>query len=600
MFDLLSAHLNALLRPSRRSLPRRRIRLELERLEDRLNMSTAFLTTNLVSDLPGVAFITDPTLQNAFGISLSPTSGAFWISSNEVGLSELYAGDVNGSPITQPFKVNIPGGAPTGQLFNGTGSPTDFSVTDGTNTKPAVFIFASESGAITGWNPGVGAVPGVSGPSTVAEVGFQATDGAIYKGIATAQVGGKNYLFATDFHNGKIDVFDSQFHKVDLGQNGFGTFTDPNLPAGYAPFGIAAINGKLYVSYAQQDADAEDDVAGKGHGFIDVFDTSGHFQQRLVSKGDLNSPWGMVLAPAGFGDFGNALLVGNFGDGHIHAFDPNTGKELGTLSASKGHPVQIDGLWGLAFGNGNTAGDANTLYFAAGPDHETHGLFGKITANPAGTNPVQAVLNGSDLLVTGSPDNDHITVSSDRNNAHLIVRSDGQTIGTFDTAAISTIRVSGLAGDDSIVVDPRVTITTILDGGAGNNTLIGGGGSNILLGGSGNDTLVGGRGRDILIGGAGSDHLIGNSGDDILVGGSTNYDMESSALLQILNEWNSTSSFNDRVTALRSGNGVPQLDSTTVVDDGARDTLFGGPGLDWFFSTMPDRIRDQTPGEPVN
>ena len=231
--------------------------------------------------------------------------------------------------------------------------------------------------------------------------------------------------------------------------------------------------------------------------------------------------------------------------------------------------MQIDGLWGLAFGNGNTAGDANTLYFAAGPDHETHGLFGKITANPAGTNPVQAVLNGSDLLVTGSPDNDHITVSSDRNNAHLIVRSDGQTIGTFDTAAISTIRVSGLAGDDSIVVDPRVTITTILDGGAGNNTLIGGGGSNILLGGSGNDTLVGGRGRDILIGGAGSDHLIGNSGDDILVGGSTNYDMEPSALLQILNEWNSTSSFNDRVTALRSGNGVPQLDSTTVVDDGA-------------------------------
>src|SRR5262249_44355548 len=156
--------------------------------------------------------------------------------------------------------------------------------------------------------------------------------------------------------------------KVDLGTGGFETFTDPNLPKGFAPFGIALINGKLYVSYAKQGPGAEDDVAGKGNGFIDMFETNGHFDGRLVSRGDLHSPWGMVLAPSTFGDFGGALLVGNFGDGRIHAFNPTTGKELGTLSEAPGRPLVIDGLWGLAFGNGKTAGDANTLYYAAGPD----------------------------------------------------------------------------------------------------------------------------------------------------------------------------------------------------------------------------------------
>src|SRR5262245_25176322 len=195
-------------------------------LEDRCHPNSAFLATNLISDQPGVAPITDPTLVNAWGISLNPNGGAFWVSANHSDQSELYAGDVHGSPLTQPFKVAVPGGSPTGQVFNGTGNTNDFSVTDGTHTKASVFIFASEAGKITGWNPGVGVVPGATGPSKTAEVGFAATDGAIYKGLAVGQVGGANFLYATDFHNGKIDVIDGQFHKVSLGANGFESFRD--------------------------------------------------------------------------------------------------------------------------------------------------------------------------------------------------------------------------------------------------------------------------------------------------------------------------------------------------------------------------------------
>jgi uncharacterized protein (TIGR03118 family) len=585
----------------RTSAPTPRFRPSIECLDERVLLSgagTAYLVTDLVSDQPGVAAVTDPTLVNAWGISLNPNGGAFWVSSNGGGLSELYAGDVSGSSITQPFKVIIPGGGkPTGQVFNPT---TDFMITDGTDTKAAVFIFAAETGIISGWNPNVGVAAGAKPPSVNAEVGFTSSDGAIYKGLALGQVGAANFLYATDFHNGKIDVIDGQFHQVMLGTNGFENFSDPNLPKGFAPFGIAALNGKLYVSYAQQDADAEDDVRGKGHGFIDVFETNGHFDGRLVSRGDLNSPWGMVIAPPSFGQFGGDLLVGNFGDGRIHAYDPTSGVEQGTLSEAPGHPVVINNLWGLAFGNGKTAGDANTLYFAAGPEDETHGLFGKITANAAGTNPVSAVLKGSDLIVTGSPDSDHIDIDADHNGTHIIVSAGGQKIGTFDTASISTIQVNGFAGNVVISVDPRIRLTTILDGGAGNDHIFGGGGSNILLGGPDNDVLVGGSARDILIGGDGVDTLFARGGDDILVGASTAYDANHAALLQILKEWNSTDAFSDRVAALRAGNGAPKLDSSTVIDDGVRDDLFGGPGLDWFLGTLPDRVNHPTSGELFN
>jgi uncharacterized protein (TIGR03118 family) len=573
-------------------------RLTLEPLEDRSNPSTAYLATDLVSDLPGVAPVTDPTLVNAWGLSLSPTGGAFWVSANGTNLSELYTGNVTGSAIGQPFKVAIPGGRPTGQVFNPT---TDFKVTDGTNTLPAVFIFASESGMVTGWNPGVGIVPGATPPSKTAEVGFAAADGAIYKGMAMASVGGANFLYLTDFHNGKIDVLDAQYHKVTLGTGGFGTFTDPNLPAGFAPFNVAAIGGKLYVSYAKQDAARADDVAGRGNGFIDVFDTSGHLERRLVSGGDLNSPWGMVQAPAGFGDFGNALLVGNFGDGRIHAVDPTTGAERGTLSSSPGHPLVIDGLWGLAFGNGRTAGDANSLYFTAGPGDEAHGLFGKVTANAAGTNPVSAALAGSDLTITGSRDSDRVVVQLTHGGREIEVKAGGQRIGQFDVAAVGTIHFNGFAGDDLLVVDPRIDAAVIADGGAGNDVLVGGGGNNILVGGPGNDVLTGGPGRDILIGGDGRDFLFGVGADDILIAGRTAHDTNPAALQQILTVWTSTASYTDRVAAIRAGTGgVPKLDATTVFDDGVRDDLFGGPGVDWFFTGPGDRTHGKKAPEQVN
>jgi uncharacterized protein (TIGR03118 family) len=566
-------------------------------LEDRSNPSTAYLATDLIADLPGVAPITDPTLVNAWGISLNSAGGAFWVSANGTDLSEVYTGDVNGSPIGQPFKVSIPGGAPTGQVFNST---TDFPVTAGGVTRPSVFIFASEAGLITGWNPGV--PPTTPPPSRVAEVGFAAPDGAVYKGLALAKVGAANFLYAADFHNNKIDVIDGQFHKVTLGTGGFESFTDPNLPEGYAPFNVAAIGGKLYVSYAKQDADAEDDVAGPGRGFVDVFETNGHFDGRLVSRGALNSPWGMVQAPAGFGDFAGALLVGNFGDGRINAYDINTGERLGTLTSSPGHPVVIDGLWGLAFGNGVSAGDAKSLYYAAGPDDEAHGLFGKVTANAAGTNPVTAKLTGDTLTITGSRDDDRVRVRLDNHDSMITVIAGNDRIGQFDAAAVHTIRFTGFAGDDQFRVDDDVTATVIADGGAGNDFLRGGGGNNVLLGGPGSDLLRAGKQRDVLIGGTGRDLLIGRSGDDILIGGSTAHDGNPAALSQILAVWTGSDTYAARVAAIRAGTGgVPKLDATTVIDDGVGDLLVGGQGQDWFLGVSPpDVFAGIRAGEEVN
>jgi uncharacterized protein (TIGR03118 family) len=358
--------------PSRRrpSDPARACRLRLEALDPRcLPSATVFLQTNLVSDQSGAARLTDPNLVNGWGIALSPTAGAFWVSSNGADKSVLFTGDVNGSPLAvSPLVVSIPGGAPTGAVFNGT---ADFVVKNGTASGPALFIFASENGNITGWNPNVPPPP----PSTNAQPAASVS-GAVFKGLALASSGGNNFLYAANFHDNKVVVFDKNFQVTTLA----GSFTDPMLPAGFAPFNVASLNGKLYVSYAKQDAAMHDDVAGPGNGFIDVFDTSGNFQQRLVSNGPLNSPWGMVIAPSSFGEFAGDLLVGNFGDGHISAFDPNTGASLGQLMTGGGQPLVIDGLWGLAFGNGVTAGDKNTLYFSAGPGGEMHGLFGSLKA----------------------------------------------------------------------------------------------------------------------------------------------------------------------------------------------------------------------------
>jgi len=565
-------------------------RLEVEALEARWVPSSAYLATDLVSDQPGVAAITDPHLVNAWGIALNPNAGAFWVASNAKDLSLLYRGDVNGSAFQKvSLEVATHVGSPTGEVFNGT---TDFQIGPSSSSVPATFIFASESGAVSAWNTNI-----PSSPSTDAVVQFQASDGAIYKGIALANNGSGNFLYLADFHNNKIDVLNGSFQLTTLS----GSFTDTHLPQGYAPFNVAAINGKLYVTYAQQDSTAEDDVAGKGHGFIDVFDLNGNFQKRLVTRGVLNSPWGMVIAPASFGTFSNDLLVGNFGNGQINAFDPTTGAFKGRLTESPGHPVVIDGLWGLTFGNGVSAGDGTTLYFAAGPAGESHGLFGKITANPAGTNPVSAQLTSGNLIITGSPDNDKVTVRLDSTGDLVVVKSNGKVIGQFDLASLDTIQFNGLAGNDTINVDSHITVTTILNGGAGNNVLTGGGGNNILIGGIGNDRLNSRGGRDILIGGGGRDQLNGNDNDDILISGSTNYDNDTTSLLNILTEWTSTDSYLTRVDKLRHGTGgLPVLDGTTVLDDAIRDVLDGGSSLDWFFAGATDQIKHKGATEQTN
>jgi uncharacterized protein (TIGR03118 family) len=255
--------------------------------------------------------------------------------------------------------------APTGQVFNGSQA---FEIAPG---KPAVFLFATESGAIAGWNPQVD-------PANAAVMVDLSGTGARYKGLAIGANGSGPVLYAANFAAGRIEVFDGRFQPVATA----GGFADPNLPPGYAPFNIRRIGRRLYVTYAAQDSAKKDDVAGVGNGAIDVFDADGNLIQRLVSGGPLNSPWGIALAPEFFGDYSNTLLVGNFGDGTVLAFDPFTGEYLGSMLDKDGNPLRISGLWALQFGNGHDGGDANTLYFTAGiangGNTEDHGLMGSI------------------------------------------------------------------------------------------------------------------------------------------------------------------------------------------------------------------------------
>lgn len=324
--------------------------------------------TNLVSDVAGQAAMTDPNLVNAWGIDAGPTT-PWWVSDNGTGLSTLYTG--TGAII--PLVVTIPPpkgatgtAAPTGLVFNRADSD-DFEVSNGTVKLSSLFIFATEDGTISGWNPKVDLTHAVLAVDNSAS-------GAVYKGLAQGQHDGRDFLYATDFHNGKVDVFNASFHWVK-------SFSDKYIPSGYAPFGIQNINGKIYVTYAKQkQPNKHDDESGPGHGFVDVFTTGGHLIKRLVSHGELNSPWGLVQAPANFGQFSGALLVGNFGNGRINAYDIHSGKFLGTLSDKDGNALVIDGLWGLHFGNGSKAGPTTTLFFTAGPAGESQGLFGSITA----------------------------------------------------------------------------------------------------------------------------------------------------------------------------------------------------------------------------
>lgn len=312
-----------------------------------------FVQTNLASDQPGVAQSLDTGLVNAWGI-ISTNTSPFWIGVNGSGTSELYAG---GSKLG--LVVTIPGdGSVTGVAAGGVAG----------SFNGDAFLFASEDGTFSGWRGALG---------TTAERLALGSINNVYKGLTDANISGNLYAYLANFRTGSIDIFKGNPVSPDLP----GRFTDPNLPAGYAPFNVMNLGGKVYVSYALQDAAKHDDDPGVGHGFISVFDVNGNFLQRLVSNGVLDSPWGMALAPAGFGDIGGDLLVGNFGDGLIHAFNPTSGALVETLMDPSGNPITIDGLWGLSFGNG-VAGSAQTLFFTAGPDGEMHGLFGQLVAAP--------------------------------------------------------------------------------------------------------------------------------------------------------------------------------------------------------------------------
>jgi uncharacterized protein (TIGR03118 family) len=325
-----------------------------------------YVQENLVSDQPGRAQLLDPQLVNAWGMSRGPNT-PIWVSDNGTDVATLYSGAVGDpeSPVVKNAAIHptIAGGAPTGQVFNDVqaSNPTDF-VVPGTTT-PARFMFVSEDGVLSAWS------------GQPASVQVDATDGAVYKGLALVHSPAGPMLLAANFHDGTIDAWDGSFSRVDT----TGLFTDPKLPTGFAPFNVAEIDGKVFVTYALQDADREDDVDGMGNGFVDVYSTSGDLLQRFARRGHLNSPWGITIAPDGFGRFSGDLLVGNFGDGFINAFDPDTGELLGPIRDAGNRPIQIFGLWGLQVGDA-AAGGPNAVWFSAGPGFETHGLLGVLRA----------------------------------------------------------------------------------------------------------------------------------------------------------------------------------------------------------------------------
>jgi uncharacterized protein (TIGR03118 family) len=431
-----------------------RSRLALEALEERSLMSANVLQTNLVSDLPGVAQVQDPNLVNPWGISQGP--GPLWISDNNAGVSTVYTGQ--GQPTNPldstlpPLVVNIPtpgdptghSGTPDGTVFNPTflAQNPGFVISDGMHSAPAIFLFATEDGTIVGWHPGVN--PAGSDPTQAGTFGTIAVDnsgtGAVYKGLTLAtDATGQTLLYAANFRSGQIDVFDTNFNPVTTLPAG--AFTDPNLPTGYAPFNVEQLGGKIYVTYALQDAAMHDPVSGAHHGFVDVFNLDGSpglsdGTARLVSSGKLDSPWGLALAPKSYGKLAGDLLVGNFGNGKINVYNPVSGSFLNTLQDPDGEAIQIDGLWALKVGNGFGGTDTSTVYFTAGLDHEQHGLFGSLTSvapgTPEGPAEAQAVVAALDVLQI-----DFATLTNDINNgaSGSTIAQDMQTLNT-DFAAL--------------------------------------------------------------------------------------------------------------------------------------------------------------------
>ena len=385
---------------------------------------TAFSHTRLVGDAAVGAATTDANLVNPWGIAFGATT-PIWVANNRTSTATVYDGNGVAQPHAAPLLVSFPTDA-AGAAFGPTGivhnpSTTNFVITAGTKSATAAFIFAGEGGRIGGWSSAVDAANVV--------VTYTDAGGAVYKGLAVAQRAGANFLYATDFHNAKVDVFDAGFAKQPSSATSF-TFVDPTLPAGYAPFGIQAINNgpggatQLYVSYAQQTLpDKHDQTNGAGLGLVDVFDTNGAFVTHLIAAGGaLNAPWGMAVAPADFGSFGGKLLVGNFGDGKVNAFDPASGQLVGPIADSTGAAFAVPGLWGIAFGNDAHNQPHNTLFYAAGTNAGANGAFGRIDA-------------GATAPVLGAPP--VVTVTAPTGTVHGLV---GLTATAADPLGISSVQ----------------------------------------------------------------------------------------------------------------------------------------------------------------
>jgi uncharacterized protein (TIGR03118 family) len=429
---------------------------------------TAFSTTSLVADLAGGgAAVTDANLVNPWGIAFGPTTFA-WVANNHSETSTLYDGNGKAQPAAGPLVVSFAASGsgttfdPTGVVYN---ASADFMVSSGATSGAARFIFVGEGGMIAGWAPGVDVTHAIT---TYTDAG-----GAVYKGLAIANNGTGNFLYATDFHNGKVDVFDATFAKQTTSATSF-AFTDPTLPAGYAPFGIQALptgtNGatQIYVSYAQQSPPSNDNANGAGLGLVDVFDTNGNFVSHLIPTGGLlNAPWGFALAPADFGTLSSTLLVGNFGDGRINAYNPTTGTFVGTIADSGGTAFALPGLWGIAFGNDTSNQPHNTLFFAAGTNDEANGAYGRIDvgATPPVLNqpPVVAVTAPPTGSVSGT-----VTVTATAQDSIAIAKVEffvgGVSLGVATTSPYS------VQWDTTTLANGSATLTataTDVDGNVG-------------------------------------------------------------------------------------------------------------------------------------
>ncbi len=340
-----------------------------------LMLGQHYTQTNLVSNT-GNAPVNDPNLQNAWGLVSGPGT-PFWVSNNAGGTSTLYSAANGASASIVPLVVTIPNapsqsapGSPTGVMFNG--SPKDFLLAP---KAPAIFLFVSEDGTVQGWNPNV-----ALNNSIIKVDNSQvpnAKNGAVYKGATIAEIDGQHFILAANFRSGRVDVFDTNFKQVRLSEE---AFEDDRIPSDFAPFNVQGVGPNIYVTFAKQDAAKHDPVGGAGFGFVDVFDSHGRLLQRLQHGPWMNAPWGVVWATQHFGEFTNTILIGNFRGGNVSAFNPVTGRFLGNMLNPDGSTLTIDGLWALRFGNDAAAGPGTTLFFTAGPDHETNGLFGTLTA----------------------------------------------------------------------------------------------------------------------------------------------------------------------------------------------------------------------------